>query len=192
VEPELCADPKFRSPQAIAYKLHNFVGIDPASTVAGFPHSGRGDKLVWEEFAGDQGRLTATAAAIRSNLNVVSQRDAEGSENDISEAEEGKVLTGVHRRRERDSKLRKAKVKRVLSETGRLACEACDLDFGERYGERGSGFIECHHIRPLHTLKPRQKTKLSDLALLCSNCHRMVHVRRPWLTLDQLRQIQNP
>lgn len=28
-------------------------------------------------------------------------------------------------------------------------CQACDLDFGERYGKIGSGFIEAHHLRPL-------------------------------------------
>jgi hypothetical protein len=32
-----------------------------------------------------------------------------------------------------------------------------------------------------------QKTRLADLALLCANCHRMIHARRPWLTLDELR-----
>src|SRR5262249_16576216 len=27
-------------------------------------------------------------------------------------------------------------------------CQACDLDFSERYGEIGEGFIEAHHLRP--------------------------------------------
>lgn len=190
VEPELCANPKFRSPQAIAYKLHNFVGIDPSSAAAGFPHGGKGDQLVWDEFAADRSRLGATAAAIQRNLGAINQDEAEAIDEEISDAEEGKVLTRVHRQRERNSKLRKAKIKQALDKTGRLACEACDLDFSERYGQRGAGFIECHHIQPLHALKPGQKTKLSDLALLCSNCHRMVHVRPPWLSLDELRQIQ--
>ncbi|WP_421989133.1 HNH endonuclease [Roseococcus sp.] len=41
------------------------------------------------------------------------------------------------------------------------------------YGERGRGFIECHHTRPLHTLRPGDKTKIADLVLVCSNCHWM-------------------
>ncbi len=190
VEPELCDEPKFRSPQSIAYKLHNFVGIDPSNPASGFPHGGRGDQLVWDEFADDEPRLSTTAAAIRANLGAISQMDVEEIDDDLTEAEEGRVLTGVHKKRERNSKLRKAKVEGTLKETGRLACEACDLDFGEKYGQRGAGFIECHHVQPLRTLKPGQKTKLSDLALLCSNCHRMVHVRKPWLTLGQLKEIQ--
>nr|WP_262379931.1 hypothetical protein [Pseudomonas sp. WS 5414] len=27
----------------------------------------------------------------------------------------------------------------------------------------------------MHTLQPGDKTKLADLALLCANCHRVVH-----------------
>ena len=49
--------------------------------------------------------------------------------------------------------------------------------------------IECHHIKPLHTLAEAQTTRLEDLALLCSNCHRMVHARRPWLTVDDLKSL---
>lgn len=105
----------------------------------------------------------------------------------MEEAEEGLVLTRLHRKRERSAKLRRAKKERVEKETGRLSCEACDLDFGERYGARAKGFIECHHIIPLHTLKPGQRTKLDDLALLCPNCHRVLHMRKPWLTVEGVR-----
>ncbi|MEA2118122.1 HNH endonuclease [Halovibrio sp. HP20-50] len=57
------------------------------------------------------------------------------------------------------------------------------------YGTHGEGFIECHHIQPLYTLDAESKTKISDLALLCSNCHRMVHAKRPWLSVDQLQEL---
>jgi hypothetical protein len=33
------------------------------------------------------------------------------------------------------------------------------------------------------------KTTIEDLALLCANCHRMVHSARPWLTVDELCQL---
>jgi 5-methylcytosine-specific restriction enzyme A len=80
-----------------------------------------------------------------------------------------------------------AKKREVVQSKGRLACEACGFDFKDAYGDRGDGFIEAHHAMPLHTLLPGTKTRLVDLHLLCANCHRMVHSRRPWLTLDQLR-----
>ena len=35
-------------------------------------------------------------------------------------------------------------------------CQACDLDFGERYGKIGQDFIEAHHLRPIATLEEGQ------------------------------------
>ena len=34
-----------------------------------------------------------------------------------------------------------------------------------------------------------KKTSLSDLVLLCSNCHRMIHKKQPWLELHELIEI---
>lgn len=34
-----------------------------------------------------------------------------------------------------------------------LRCQACDLDFEERYGAIGKGFIEAHHLKPIATLE---------------------------------------
>ncbi len=43
----------------------------------------------------------------------------------------------------------------------------------------GSDFIEGHHTVPISELKGEVKTKVKDVALVCSNCHRMLHRRRP-------------
>ena len=59
--------------------------------------------------------------------------------------------------------------------------------FAAAYGERGDGFIECHHTIPVRDLRPGSRTRLSDLALVCANCHRMIHRRSPWLTVEELR-----
>lgn len=189
VEPELTGKTSFRSPQSITYKLQNFVAIDPQRPTEGFSHGGRGDQEVWDRFASDPQELHGVAAAIRSNLGALSSIEAEEEEESIEDAKEGQILTRIHRKRERSAKLRAAKKKAVEKETGRLACEACDIDFSERYGQRGKGFIECHHIVPLHTLKPSQRTKISDLALLCPNCHRILHMRKPWLTVAQVKEL---
>ena len=45
------------------------------------------------------------------------------------------------------------------------SCEACGFDFGKTYGDRGQGFIECHHVEPLHQTGERA-TSIRDLALL--------------------------
>ena len=76
---------------------------------------------------------------------------------------------------------------KVYEEAGKLECEVCKFDYSVKYGERGKGFIECHHKVPPHQLKPKTKTKLSDLALLCANCHRMVH-KNGGTTIEELKQ----
>jgi 5-methylcytosine-specific restriction protein A len=48
--------------------------------------------------------------------------------------------------------------------------------------------MEIHHIVPVHELKPGARTQLDHLALLCPNCHRMIHTNSPWLTVDELRE----
>jgi 5-methylcytosine-specific restriction protein A len=57
-------------------------------------------------------------------------------------------------------------------------CQACELKFAKRYGEIGKGFIEAHHLRPIATLEegvPVKYDVAADFAVLCSNCHRMIH-----------------
>ncbi len=80
---------------------------------------------------------------------------------------EGEVLTRLHLIRERSTDAVRRKKERVLSETGRLACEACGFDFSEVYGPLGEGFAECHHTQPLANLAGERATRLTDLAIVC-------------------------
>jgi 5-methylcytosine-specific restriction protein A len=57
-------------------------------------------------------------------------------------------------------------------------CQVCDMSFAEIYGKIGEGFIEAHHLRPIASLEegvPVQYNVGSDFAVLCANCHRMIH-----------------
>jgi hypothetical protein len=101
--------------------------------------------------------------------------------------DEGRIFMLRHRARERDARLRGRKIDAVRGIGGPLSCEVCGFDFETAYGERGRGYIECHHIIPLHQTGERT-THLDDLALICASCHRMIH-RSPWLTPGQLREL---
>ena len=72
-------------------------------------------------------------------------------------------------------------------------CFGCGFNFEEHYGERGKGYIEIHHIKPLYELNEEVNVDVeTDLIPLCSNCHRMVHrVKKEVLTLEELRKILN-
>jgi 5-methylcytosine-specific restriction enzyme A len=92
-----------------------------------------------------------------------------------------------HRRIERNSTAAK-KAKEILGTN----CQGCDLSFEKIYGYIGANFIEAHHKVPLSSLQEGQQTKLNpehDFAVLCSNCHRMVHKTKPTLTLEELRNL---
>jgi hypothetical protein len=94
-----------------------------------------------------------------------------------------------HYRIDRSRKIRTAKVRLFKHQHGRLFCENCEFDFEERYGERGRGFIEVHHVLPLAAILPNTLTNIDDLMCLCANCHRMVHWRQPMIDVATLRGI---
>jgi 5-methylcytosine-specific restriction protein A len=183
----------FRNPNGVYMKLGNFRRWDPdyiKDGKTGLVKGNKDEEVVWNEFSASPYRLAAIVSAIRSVVEADAQigNPLNGyNEPDIQEAAEGKVLTRLHRTRERSQKLVDSKKKQALAKYGRLACEACQFDFLRSYGEAGTGLIDVHHARPLHTLGPDQKTSLKDLILLCSNCHRVVHATRHWLTLEELK-----
>jgi 5-methylcytosine-specific restriction protein A len=178
----------YRSPDSVVMKLMNLRAIDPEYPGAGLRAGSKGDKLIWEEFANDREEVKAIAATIRAQLSDLREigDGLLGDPSEIAEAREGRLLTHVHLRRERSRKLLERKKALAIAEHGLLVCEACGFDYEQVYGVRGKGFIECHHTRPLHTLKPDSLTHVEDLALLCANCHRMVHSAHPWLTMNEL------
>ncbi|MDB4909070.1 MAG: endonuclease family protein [Gemmatimonadetes bacterium] len=102
---------------------------------------------------------------------------------------EGARYLASHLRIERDSGLVRRKRITTLREKGRLACEVCDFDFHERYGKSGEGFCEVHHLQPLGHASEAHSTSLSDLAVLCANCHRMIHRGTRILSVSGLRRI---
>ncbi|MEQ6377443.1 HNH endonuclease [Bacillaceae bacterium S4-13-58] len=99
---------------------------------------------------------------------------------------EGKEMYMKHIVRERNSTVVDLAKERFKQKNGRLYCEVCGFDFELFYGEIGQGFIEGHHIVPVSELKEGDQTKVSDIVMVCSNCHRMLHRKRPWIKPDEL------
>jgi 5-methylcytosine-specific restriction endonuclease McrA len=102
---------------------------------------------------------------------------------------EGRLQLVEHFRRERNREIIKAKKQQVLHMTGRLTCEVCSFDFERIYGRLGRGFCEVHHKIPLAEVDIEVTTALEDLAILCANCHRMVHRTNPFKSLEELKQL---
>ena len=65
-------------------------------------------------------------------------------------------------------------VKRILG----TRCMGCSFELGELYGRIGEGYIEAHHLVPLASLKTDELVHFDpekDFAVLCPNCHRIIH-----------------
>lgn len=87
-------------------------------------------------------------------------------------------------RRERSKKARTA----AIAIHG-LDCMGCGFGFEKAYGPLGKDFIEVHHVVPLSEAGRAKTDPLTDLIVLCANCHRMVHRKRSiCLSLDELKQ----
>ena len=184
---------RFRNPNGVYMKLCSFLRLDPSYSGTGLRAGGKKEEEVWNRFADNRNRLREVAEAIKSG--VQSPTEAEVITREIDEEEEapeGRVLFRQHRSRERNQSLVRKRKALALKRDGRLMCEVCGFVFEQRYGSLKEGFIEAHHMIPLSKLRPGQRTKVKDIALVCANCHRMLHRGGETLTVSQLKQIVNP
>jgi 5-methylcytosine-specific restriction enzyme A len=176
-------------------KVMNFRRLDPEYTAdgkTGLLRGAQAEEEVWAEFAGDAKRCQIVANAIMATLSDPEVAPAwlePEVDDDLQEATEGRLLTRKHLAHERNRQLVKTKLRQFIKRHGKLACEVCEFDFALRYGERGNGFIECHHTKPVATLAQGQKTHIDDLALVCANCRRMIHRARPWVSIADLKAL---
>lgn len=97
---------------------------------------------------------------------------------------EGAKISVYTTKYERDPQIRRAFLRGK-----KLKCEVCGFDFEEVYGKLGAGYIEVHHKKPVS--EGERVTNLdNDLAMLCSNCHRMIHRGKDhMITVEELRKI---
>lgn len=177
---------KFRNPNGVYMKLCNFLRYDKNYHGVGLKRGGKLEEEIWREYAHKPEYLNKIAKGICKHFE--SQKKAIWDDDEEEQFPEGKVLYRQHRFRERNRKL-VAKLKEDASRSGILECIVCGFSFFKIYGEIGEGFIECHHIIPVSEYITNTTTYLKDLALVCSNCHRMLHRKRPWLTIEQLKEI---
>ena len=183
----------FRNGNGVVLKLLNFRRFDPARSGKGMSRGKRLEEVVWNQFATtESGRieLASVADSIRTGIGSVAVGSETGEPDEDEDAfPEGRLLYRLHRERERNKEVVRRAKDAALTKNGLLACAACGFDFARVYGPLGKGYIEAHHTTPVCEVSPTAKTRPSDIALLCSNCHRMAHRRRPWPSIDDLRSI---
>ncbi|MFC8361700.1 HNH endonuclease [Streptomyces griseorubiginosus] len=191
--PEERALPGFRSPDSVSRKTTDFM-TNHALYTGKATRCGQLTLLMIDAFTEREAEMLQAAEALAEGiasgeLHRIAAQPDEVDETGAS-AIEGRLLVRRALARERDPKLRALKIKQVQRHGIPLRCEVCDFDFARAYGELGEGYIEVHHVTPLHASGTRE-TRLEDLACVCANCHRMCHRSRPgesWRTPSALRE----
>lgn len=189
---EVFIDGKSYPPKAIASLANEFAGngiLFPRDFVGA--REGKWHKLL--EAAG----YKPTSLGNRSRISLPSRKSQRISNrmsvlDDKMTFPEGRqrIEFNRHVKRERRPEVIRAAKNMRLKRDGCLKCEACSFDFSLIYGERGEGFIEGHHTLPIHQMGPRgRNVSPTEIALVCANCHRMLHRMRPLPSIDELRQL---
>ncbi|WP_327367618.1 HNH endonuclease [Streptomyces sp. NBC_01217] len=169
--------PEFRSAASISRKSADLITSRPGYSGPA-TRGGQLTRLVAEAFMEREAEMLLAAQAIEDGiasgeLVLIPEQPDEVDEDGVPAAE-GRLLTRWATFRERNPALRKRKIAQARRLGRPLRCSVCTFDFGQRYGILGEGYIEVHHVLPLHLSGPRE-TKLEDLDFLCANCHRMCH-----------------
>jgi len=180
---------KFRNPNGVSLKLSNFLAIDPIYLGKGMDSYSKLDYDTFMAFVDDKKRLKKLAKQIKEivlndNLNL-KLYNIENEEN--HSVKEGLIIYKLHKCHERDSSINKKKKKTIFEKKGKLECEVCGFDFYKFYGKIGKGFIECHHKKPLSKIETEVITTIDDLALVCSNCHKMLHREINTISIHELK-----
>ena len=157
------------------WKGRNFVTTDehffrePISALDVFAATGfkppRVEKVIDNEIAAEVWR------AVRGTKLSPTDRAVEG------------ILT-ESRSRSRNPGLRLAAIQRANG-----VCEGCGVNFARKHGGLGRRCLVVHHKKQIKDTDQLRETKLSELAVVCANCHMMIHVNsEKALTLAQLKK----
>jgi 5-methylcytosine-specific restriction protein A len=185
---EAARTPTFRNPDGAAFKVQN---LRSRETGKGLGNVSRMDRDIWDELGTNPVEVARLAALIRAGITA----DYQTASLAVDEAEdvefyEGRLLTQSHLRRERSAGLRKALLKKRQGDD--LHCDVCGEAHAALPTELREAAFEAHHIVPIAEVGAGA-TKLSDVALLCATCHRLLHrliaVKRTWVGIAEAKTL---
>ena len=103
---------------------------------------------------------------------------------------EGRIEMVKKYAKKRSKALRDAAVK-YYTRNGHIECCACSLEFSSHYGAIGKNYIEIHHLNPICEYDGEVRLDLDEaireLRPLCANCHRVVHLHNPILSIQAVQ-----
>jgi len=136
--------------------------------------------------AGDLDRMLQLYSALTERIDRISVGTDSALRKGTAAFEEERRLAW-HRRYEGRNR---GAVKAAKAAQG-YACQACGVDYQQLYGPPGERCVDAHHLVPFSELGEgvRRLNPVRDFAIVCSNCHRLIHSTRPPLTVTALREL---
>ena len=184
---EAARKPTFRNPDGAAFKVQNLKSRETGKGLGNVSHM---DRDIWAEFGANPAEVTRLATLIRAGISDNHAAASAADEADDVEFNEGRLLTQNHMRRERSASLRSALLKKRQDEA--MRCDVCDEAHASLPPEIRTAAFEAHHIIPIAAVG-EGATRLSDVALLCATCHRLLHrliaFKRSWVGLKEARAL---
>lgn len=177
---------KFRNPDGVAFKLQN---IRAVATGVGLKNTAEIDRLIWEQFGDKPNEVRALAEQIRAA--IASTSKLKRSDQEELTFPEGRIITRTHIAYERSVSLRR-ELLQSRREADELKCDCCGyrppLD---HCGDWALAALEVHHVTPI-SRAGQKRTRLNEVALLCANCHRLMHrvisLDGVWPSANELRR----
>ena len=108
------------------------------------------------------------------------------SEKEVRLYAEGKERIVSYRTYDRSSTAREACIKYYG-----YNCSVCGFNFETTFGDIGKDYIEVHHLKQVVDIGEEYEIDpIKDLRPVCANCHRMLHKRKPVLSIEELRTLR--
>ena len=188
---ETSYNPKFRSTNSIAMRMHNFKACDPhwhTQGVSGMRDGAKGVTMaIWIEFQEHPEDVSQIAEEIRRSLLNNEHTPSNLNSEKNNPVTEGKRQLRIHYSRERKPQ-RIPKLKAFKLAHDSLFCEVCGGDYAHYDEPVRERVFEVHHDVPLAIASHQIETKLDDLSVLCANCHRAIHGYDQVPTIEEMRE----
>lgn len=190
VHPKERRGPTFRNADGVGFKVLNLRSV---YTGKGLKNVSSMDRTVWTSYGHRPDEVRKLADAIRAGSQIIEEQGPTDEVDDEEESfAEGRFLTRVHKRRERNPKLRKAKIASAIKQNGRLSCECCGFAKADAHPDWKDAAFEVHHVVPVASTDAARKVTVKDVVVLCANCHRFIHklssLEGTWLSVADLAQ----
>ena len=132
---------------------------------------------------------SAIAGVANKDTETPSYDELVALEADGKQLTEGNRKLFVHYKQERAPGLRQKKITQFLQTNPELFCEICCENAAEFPEDMRKRIFEVHHIIPISQYDGSQITDMDNLAVLCANCHRAIHYRKPPPALAEFQDI---